>query len=101
MLEAPIQDGSPEAGGYGLSGRLVLLSHQDRLGRPFVVRAVDAAGRVAVDRGDAPGVQPSADPADRRMSERGKRSRRCPPNPFGVRSRCTVRCCRRGVAEDS
>ena len=37
------------------------------------VRAVEAAGRVAVARGDASGVQLGADPADRSVSERGKR----------------------------
>ena len=73
MLEAPIQDSSPETGGYGLLGRSVLFSHQDRLGRPFAVRSVEAAGRVAVARGDAPGVQLGADPANRSVSERGKR----------------------------
>jgi hypothetical protein len=73
VLEAPIQDSSPETGGYGLLGRSILLSHRDRLGRPFSVRAVEAAGRVAVARGDASGVQLGADPAERSVSERGKR----------------------------
>lgn len=73
MSEAPIQDSGPETGGYGLLGRSILLSHQDRLGRSFSVRAVEAAGRVAVARGDASGVQLGADPAERSVSERGKR----------------------------
>jgi hypothetical protein len=73
VREAPIQDSSPETGGYGLLGRSVPVLAWDRLGRPVFARAVEAAGRVAVARGDAPGVQLGADPADRRMSERGKR----------------------------
>ena len=73
MLEAPILISSPETGGYGLSGCSVLFVVGDRLGRPFSVRAVEAARRVAVARGDAPGVQLGADPAYRHMSERGKR----------------------------
>ena len=74
VLEAPILTSSPETGGYGLLGVLgSRFLFGARLGRPFAVRAVEAAGRVAVARGDAPGVQLSADPADRRMSERGKR----------------------------
>ena len=48
MLEAPIQDNSPETGGYGLLGCSILLCRQDRLGRSFSVRVVEAAGRVAV-----------------------------------------------------
>ena len=73
MLEAPRQDSSPETGGYGLSGRSVPLLAWDRLVRSVIARAGEAAGRVAVARGDAPGVQLGADPADRSMSERGKR----------------------------
>jgi hypothetical protein len=73
VVEAPILISSPETGGCGLSGRSVLVSHGDRLGRPVSVRAVEAARGVAVARGDAPGVQLGADPADRSMSERGKR----------------------------
>jgi hypothetical protein len=74
VLEAPIHTSSPETGGYGLLGVLgPRFLFGARLGRPVVVRAVEAAGRVAVARGDASGVQLSADPADRRMSERGKR----------------------------
>ncbi len=64
MLEAPIQDSSPETGGYGLLGCSIPVAVRDRLDRPFSVRAVEAVGRVAVARGDAPGVQLGADPAD-------------------------------------
>ena len=67
MLEAPIQGASPETGGYGLLGRSVLVVVRDRLVRPFSVRAGEAAWLVAVLRGDAPGVQLGADPADRLM----------------------------------
>jgi hypothetical protein len=63
VSEAPIQDSSPETGGYGLSGRSIPVAVRDRLDRPFSVRAVEAACRVAVARGDAPGVQLGADPA--------------------------------------
>src|SRR5207247_1474691 len=73
VLEAPIQDSSPETGGYGLLGRSIPVVARDRLGRAVSVRAVEAACRVAVARGDASGVQLVADPADRSMSERGKR----------------------------
>jgi hypothetical protein len=73
VLEAPIQDSSPETGGYGLLGYSILLSHRDRLGRPVSVRVVEATRCVAVARGDASGVQLGADPADRSVSERGKR----------------------------
>jgi hypothetical protein len=73
VLEAPIQDSSPETGGYGLSGCSVLVLAEGRLVRPFIARAGEAAGRVAVARGDVPGVQLGADPAERSMSERGKR----------------------------
>ena len=68
MLEAPIQDSSPETGGYGLSGRSVLVLAEGRLVRPFIARAGEAARRVAVTRGDAPGVQLGADPADRHLT---------------------------------
>jgi hypothetical protein len=73
VSEAPIQDSSPETGGYGLLRRSILVVVGDRLGRPFSDRAAEAACRVAVARGDASGVQLVADPADRSMSERGKR----------------------------
>jgi hypothetical protein len=73
VLEAPIQDSSPETGGYGLLGRSIPVVARDRLGRPVFARAGEAACRVAVARGDVPGVQLGADPADRSMSERGKR----------------------------
>ena len=73
MREAPIQDGGPETGGYGLLGRSVLVVVRDRLVRSVADRAGEAACRVAVARGDAPGVQLDADPANRHMSERGKR----------------------------
>ena len=66
MFEAPIQDSSPETGGYGLSGVLgPRLLFGTVSADPFFVRAVEAACRVAVARGDAPGVQLGADPADR------------------------------------
>jgi len=74
VLEAPIQDSSPETGGYGLLGCSVLLFDRDRLVGSLVDRAGEVARSVAVSRGDAPGVQLGADPADRSMSERGKRS---------------------------
>jgi hypothetical protein len=73
VVEAPILVTGPETGGYGLSGRSVLVLAEDPLVRSPIVRAVEAACRVAVARGDAPGEQLGADPADRRMSERGKR----------------------------
>jgi hypothetical protein len=73
VSEAPIQDSSPETGGYGLLGRSVLVCVEGRLVRPFIARAVEAAWSVAVARGDVSGVQLGADPADRSMSERGKR----------------------------
>jgi hypothetical protein len=65
VSEAPIQDSSPETGGYGLLGCSILVCVGGRLGRPFSVRAVEAACRVAVARGDVPGVQLGANPADR------------------------------------
>jgi hypothetical protein len=64
VSEAPIQDSSPETGGYGLLGCSIPVVARDRLGRPFSDRVVEAACRVAVARGDAPGVQLGADPAD-------------------------------------
>jgi hypothetical protein len=65
VFEAPILDSSPETGGYGLLGCSIPVVARDRLGRPLSVRAVEAACCVAVARGDASGVQLSADPADR------------------------------------
>ncbi len=65
MLEAPIQDSSPESGGYGLLGCSVPLLVRDRLIHPFLARVGEAAWSVAVARGDVPGVQLGADPADR------------------------------------
>jgi hypothetical protein len=73
VLEAPILDSSPETGGYGLLGCSVPVVVRDRLVRPVADWAGEAACRVAVARGDAPGVQLDADPAYRHMSERGKR----------------------------
>ena len=73
VAKAPILISSPETGGYGLSGCSVLVGVEGRLACPFSVRAGEAACRVAVARGDVPGVQLGADPADRCMSERGKR----------------------------
>jgi hypothetical protein len=67
VVEAPIQDSSPETGGYGLLGCSVLLFDQDRLVGSLVDRAGEVARSVAVMRGDAPGVQLGADPADRLM----------------------------------
>ena len=99
ILEARILMSGPETGGYGLSGCSVLFVVGDRLGRPFSVRAVEAARRVAVARGDAPGVQLGADPAYRHMSERGKRPGGA-HRTLRVWGRRTVRCRRRGVAED-
>ena len=65
MSEAPIQDSSPETGGYGLLGCSVPLLVLDRLVHPFVARVGEAAWSVAVVRGDVPGVQLGADPANR------------------------------------
>jgi hypothetical protein len=73
VVEAPILISSPETGGYGLLGCSVLVVVGGRLVRPFYVRVGEAVCRVAVARGDVPGVQLGADPADRCMSERGKR----------------------------
>jgi hypothetical protein len=73
VSEAPIPGNGPETGGYGLLGRSVLVFAGDRLVRPVVDRADEAACRVAVARGDASGVQLIADPADRSVSERGRR----------------------------
>jgi hypothetical protein len=72
VAEAPILVTGPETGGYGLSGRSVLVLAEGRLVRSPIAGG-EAACRVAVARGDAPGVQLGADPVDRRMSERGKR----------------------------
>ncbi len=65
MSEAPIQDSSPETGGYGLLGCSVPLLAWDRLVHPFADRVGEAAWSVAVARGDVPGVQLGADPANR------------------------------------
>ena len=67
MLEAPILDSSPETGGCGLLGCSVPVSVRGRLVRLFVDRTGEAAWSVAVARGDVPGVQLGADPADRLM----------------------------------
>jgi hypothetical protein len=83
VSEAPIQDSSPETGGYGLLRRSIPVADRDRLGRPFSDRAVEAVGRVAVARGDASGVQLGADPADRSVSERGKRPGGARRTPWG------------------
>jgi hypothetical protein len=99
VVEAPILVTGPETGGCGPLGRSVLVLAGGRLARPVTGRVGEAACRVAVARGDVPGVQLGADPADRRMSERGKR-------PGGARRTLgsgggrTVRRCRQGVAED-
>jgi hypothetical protein len=99
VVEAPIPVTSLETGGYGLLGCSVPVAVRDRLVRPLAVRADEAARRVAVPRGDAPGVELGADPADRLMVKVGS----VPAVPAGpwVRGRRTVRCGRRGVAEDS
>jgi hypothetical protein len=73
VLEAPIHGISPETGGCGLLGCLVLFAVQDHLVRLVTVRTGEVACRVAVARDDALGVQLGADPANRSMSERGKR----------------------------
>ena len=73
MFEAPIHGISPETGGCGLLGCLVLVALQDRLARLVTVRTVEVACRVAVARDVALGVQLGADPANWLMSERGKR----------------------------
>jgi hypothetical protein len=70
VLEAPTLDSSPDPGGYGLLGCSVLVPVEDRLSRPVIARAGEAECRVAVVRGDVPGVQLGADPANRHMSER-------------------------------
>src|SRR5215216_1534276 len=67
VVEAPILVTSPETGGYGLLGCSVPVAVRDRLVRSFADRAGEAARRVAVLRGDAPGVELGADPADRSM----------------------------------
>jgi hypothetical protein len=73
VVEAPIQDSSPETGGYGLLRRSDSVAVRVRLVRSLSDRAGEAARSVAVDRGDASGVQLGADPANRCMSERGRR----------------------------
>jgi hypothetical protein len=83
VVEAARPVTGPETGGYGPLGCSVLVVAEGRLARPFSVRAGEAAYRVAVLRGDAAGVQLGADPADRSMSERGKRPRRCPADASG------------------
>jgi hypothetical protein len=98
VVEAPIPVTSPETGGYGLLGCSALVLAEGRLVRSLAVRAGEAARRVTVARGDAPGVQLGADPADRSMVNVGS-APAVPPDPR-VRGRRTVRCCRRGVAED-
>jgi hypothetical protein len=65
VFEAPIQDSGPETGGYGLLGCSVPLFAWDRLIHPFLARVGEAAWSVAVARGDVPGVQLGADPANR------------------------------------
>ena len=65
MSEAPIQDGSLETGGCGLLGCSILVVARDRLVHSFSARVGEAAWSVAVVRGDVPGVQLGADPADR------------------------------------
>jgi hypothetical protein len=54
---APILVTSPETGGYGLSGRSVLVLAEGRLARPLTGRVGEAARGVAVARGDVPRVQ--------------------------------------------
>jgi len=66
VVEAPIQDSSPEAGGYGLLRCVVLVSAGDHLARR-VVRVGETAWPVAVLRRDASGVELGADPAKRLM----------------------------------
>ena len=99
MVEAPRHGISPEAGGYGLLGCSVLVPVQDRLADPDV-----RAGEVALQccgsaRRMTSGVELGADPADRSVVNVGSVSA-VPARLFGVWGRRTVRCCRRGVAED-
>ena len=55
MSEAPRLTSSPETGGYGLFGVLrPRFLFGARLGRPFAVRAVEAACGVAVARAAMP-----------------------------------------------
>jgi hypothetical protein len=89
VVEAPLPVTSPGAGGYGLWGCSVPVAVRDRLALPFALRV-----------GDAPGVELGADPADRLMVNVGSVPA-VPAEPLGVRGRRTVRCGRRGVAEDS
>jgi hypothetical protein len=65
VLEAPRLGSSPETGGCGLLGCSVFVCDEDRLVRPFLDRAVEVAGGVAVAGDDASGVELGADPADR------------------------------------
>lgn len=67
MLEALILDSSPETGGCGLLGCSVLVVDGNRLVHPLSDRVGEAAWSVAVARGDVPGVQLGADPANRLM----------------------------------
>ena len=67
VSEAPRPTSSPELAAMGCLGCSVPVAVRDRLDRPFSVRAVEAACRVAVARGDVPGVQLSADPVYRSM----------------------------------
>jgi hypothetical protein len=83
VSEAPIQDSSPETGGYGLLGCSIPVVARDRLSRPFLVRVVEAACRVAVARGDASGVQLGADPADWSMVNVGS-APAVPAEPLGL-----------------
>ena len=76
MSEAPKLTSSPKTGGYGLCGEVgSWFLFGTRLDRPLSLRSIKVACGVAVARGGA-----------RRACARGRR---------------TVRCCRRGVAEDS
>jgi hypothetical protein len=83
VFEAPIQDSSPETGGYGLLGCSIPVVARDRLGRPLSVRVVEAARRVAVARGDVSGVQLGADPADRLIVDVGSVPA-VPAGPLGL-----------------
>jgi len=67
VVKAPIQDSSPETGGYGLLGCSVSLLAWDRLVRPFFARAARSRGVLRLLRDDAPGYKLGADPADRLM----------------------------------
>ena len=82
VVEAPRQRSSPEAGGYGLLGRSVLIVAEGRLVRLLSVRTGEAASCVAVRCGDAPGVQLGADPAYRLMVNVGS-APAVPAEPLG------------------